>query len=45
MALFRFLYGKVTLGVIKTVPLADSVTPGLRAKPHLKVPVALDHTP
>jgi hypothetical protein len=40
------LYGKVTRGVINTVPLADNVTPGLNAKPHRNVPpVAAVHTP
>jgi hypothetical protein len=39
-------YGKVILGVIRTVPVADRVTPGERAKPHRNVPpVEAVHTP
>ena len=34
----RSYQGKVTRGVIRTVPLADKVTPGLSAKPQRNVP-------
>jgi hypothetical protein len=41
----RSYQGKVTRGVIRTVPVALNVTPGLRAKPQRNVPVSVDHTP
>jgi hypothetical protein len=44
--MMRSYQGKVTRGVIRTVPVALNVTPGESAKPHRNVPpVEAVHTP